>query len=47
MRKDDYKAHAITEITMWDEFNRYDYARIFEEMLQPSFIIIKRELLAI
>jgi len=39
------KAHAIAVLTEWDEFKSYDYARIFDQMLKPSFIFDGRRLL--
>ncbi|HEY0045748.1 MAG TPA: UDP-glucose 6-dehydrogenase [Flavobacterium sp.] len=39
------KAHAIAILTEWDEFNTYDWQRIYDYMLKPAFIFDGRNLL--
>lgn len=38
-------AHAIAILTEWDEFNMYDWQRIYDNMLKPAFIFDGRNLL--
>jgi UDPglucose 6-dehydrogenase len=38
-------AHAIAVLTEWDEFNTYDWQRIYDSMLKPAFIFDGRNLL--
>jgi UDPglucose 6-dehydrogenase len=38
-------AHAIAILTEWDEFNDYDWQKIFDNMLKPAFIFDGRNLL--
>lgn len=38
-------AHAIAILTEWDEFNTYDWQRIYDSMLKPAFIFDGRNLL--
>ncbi|UGU14370.1 UDP-glucose 6-dehydrogenase [Sinomicrobium kalidii] len=45
------EAHAIAVLTEWDEFKAYDWQKIYNNMLRPSFVfdgraILDRELLA-
>ena len=39
------KAHAIAVLTEWDEFNTYDWQRIYEAMEKPAFVFDGRNLL--
>ena len=47
--QDPYKAclnsHAIAILTEWDEFNTYDWQKIYNNMLKPAFIFDGRNLL--
>ncbi len=38
-------AHAIAVLTEWDEFNAYDWQRIFDNMKKPAFVFDGRRLL--
>jgi UDPglucose 6-dehydrogenase len=38
-------AHAVAVLTEWDEFNDYDWNRIYDSMLKPAFIFDGRNLL--
>lgn len=38
-------AHAIAILTEWDEFNTYDWKRIFDSMKKPAFVFDGRNLL--
>lgn len=38
-------AHAIAILTEWDEFNSYDWQKIFDSMKKPAFIFDGRNLL--
>jgi len=38
-------AHAIAVLTEWDEFNDYDWEKIYDGMLKPAFIFDGRNLL--
>lgn len=38
-------AHAIAILTEWDEFNTYDWQRIFDNMKKPAFVFDGRNLL--
>lgn len=38
-------AHAIAILTEWDEFNTYDWKRIYDGMLKPAFVFDGRNLL--
>ena len=38
-------AHAIAVLTEWDEFNDFDWEKIFNNMLKPAFIFDGRNLL--
>lgn len=38
-------AHAVAVLTEWDEFNDYDWKRIYDSMLKPAFIFDGRNLL--
>ncbi len=38
-------AHAIAVLTEWDEFNTYDWQKIYDSMLKPAFIFDGRNLL--
>lgn len=38
-------AHAIAILTEWDEFNTYDWKRIFDNMKKPAFVFDGRNLL--
>jgi UDPglucose 6-dehydrogenase len=38
-------AHAIAILTEWDEFTHYDWQKIYQNMLKPSFIFDGRNLL--
>lgn len=46
---DPYKAindaHAVAVLTEWDEFKTYDWQKVYEEMLKPSFVFDGRALL--
>jgi len=37
--------HAIAILTEWDEFKKYDWQKIYENMLKPAFIFDGRSLL--
>src|SRR5690606_10282411 len=37
-------AHAVAIMTEWDEFKTYDYERIYQEMLKPSFVFDGRDI---
>ena len=49
VNQDPYKAchnsHAIAILTEWDEFNTYDWQKIYNNMLKPAFIFDGRNLL--
>lgn len=38
-------AHAIAVLTEWDEFNSYDWQRIYDSMQKPAFVFDGRNLL--
>ncbi|MFB5946884.1 nucleotide sugar dehydrogenase [Albibacterium profundi] len=38
-------AHAVTILTEWDEFNTYDWQKIFDNMKKPAFVFDGRNLL--
>lgn len=38
-------AHAIAILTEWDEFNTYDWKKIYDNMLKPAFVFDGRNLL--
>jgi UDPglucose 6-dehydrogenase len=38
-------AHAIAVLTEWDEFNEYDWKKIYDSMLKPAFVFDGRNLL--
>ncbi len=38
-------AHAIAILTEWDEFNEYDWKKIYDSMLKPAFVFDGRNLL--
>ena len=38
-------AHAIAILTEWDEFNTYDWQKIYDGMLKPAFVFDGRNLL--
>ncbi|WP_310556244.1 UDP-glucose 6-dehydrogenase [Flavobacterium sp.] len=38
-------SHAIAILTEWDEFNTYDWRRIYDSMLKPAFIFDGRNIL--
>ncbi|ETZ24557.1 nucleotide sugar dehydrogenase [Pedobacter sp. V48] len=38
-------AHAIAVLTEWDEFNDYDWQRIFDNMLKPAHVFDGRNIL--
>ncbi|MDI1315668.1 UDP-glucose 6-dehydrogenase [Flavobacterium sp.] len=38
-------AHAVAVLTEWDEFNEYDWQKIYDAMLKPAFIFDGRNLL--
>jgi len=38
-------AHAIAVLTEWDEFNDYDWKKIYDSMLKPAFVFDGRNLL--
>lgn len=38
-------AHAIAILTEWDEFNTYDWQKIFDSMKKPAFVFDGRNLL--
>lgn len=40
-----HHAHAIAILTEWDEFNSYDWQRIYDQMQKPAFIFDGRNLL--
>ena len=37
--------HAIAVLTEWDEFNKYDWDRIYKNMEKPAFIFDGRNVL--
>lgn len=39
------EAHAIAVLTEWDEFNDYDWKKIYDNMLKPAFVFDGRNLL--
>jgi UDPglucose 6-dehydrogenase len=39
------KAHAIAILTEWDEFNTYDWQKIYEAMEKPAFVFDGRNIL--
>ena len=39
------KAHAIAVLTEWDEFNTYDWQRIYDAMEKPAFVFDGRNIL--
>ena len=39
------EAHAIAVLTEWDEFNHYDWQKIYDSMLKPAFVFDGRNLL--
>jgi UDPglucose 6-dehydrogenase len=38
-------AHAIALLTEWDEFNKYDWKRIYKNMQKPAFVFDGRNIL--
>ncbi|WP_268225545.1 UDP-glucose 6-dehydrogenase [Sinomicrobium oceani] len=40
-----HEAHAIAVLTEWDEFRTYDWQRIYDSMLKPSFVFDGRAVL--
>jgi UDPglucose 6-dehydrogenase len=38
-------AHAIAVLTEWDEFNTYDWQKIYDSMLKPAFVFDGRNIL--
>ncbi len=40
-----HSAHAIALLTEWDEFNTYDWQKIYDGMLKPAFIFDGRNIL--
>ncbi len=40
-----YNAHAVAILTEWDEFKRYDWQRIKDNMMKPAFVFDGRKLL--
>ena len=38
-------AHAVANVTEWDEFKRLDYSKIFESMVKPAAIFDGRNIL--
>lgn len=38
-------AHAVAILTEWDEFNTYDWEKIYDSMLKPAFVFDGRNLL--
>lgn len=38
-------AHAIAVMTEWDEFKRYDFARVYKSMHKPAFVFDGRNIL--
>jgi UDPglucose 6-dehydrogenase len=38
-------AHAIAIMTEWDEFNEYDWKKIYDDMLKPAFVFDGRNIL--
>ena len=38
-------AHAIALLTEWDEFKKYDWQKIYDQMQKPAFIFDGRNLL--
>ena len=39
------EAHAVAVMTEWDEFRAYDWQRVYEAMLKPSFVFDGRAVL--
>jgi UDPglucose 6-dehydrogenase len=39
------RAHAIAILTEWDEFEKYDWEKIYEKMLKPAFLFDGRRIL--
>ncbi|WP_395046130.1 UDP-glucose 6-dehydrogenase [Flavobacterium sp.] len=40
-----HNSHAIAVLTEWDEFNSYDWKKIYDNMLKPAFVFDGRNLL--
>lgn len=40
-----HEAHAVAVLTEWDEFNTYDYKRVYDSMPKPAFIFDGRRIL--
>ena len=40
-----YKAHAVAVLTEWDEFEEYEWQKIYDNMLKPAFLFDGRKLL--
>ena len=40
-----HNSHAIAILTEWDEFNTYDWQKIYDNMLKPAFVFDGRNLL--
>ena len=40
-----HQSHAIAVLTEWDEFNTYDWEKIYDNMLKPAFVFDGRNLL--
>jgi UDPglucose 6-dehydrogenase len=40
-----HQSHAIAVLTEWDEFNTYDWQKIYDNMLKPAFVFDGRNLL--
>lgn len=38
-------AHAVAILTEWDEFNEYDWQRIYDNMMKPAFVFDGRNIL--
>ena len=38
-------ADAIVILTEWDEFEKYDWQKIYDDMLKPAFLFDGRKLL--
>ena len=32
------QAHAVAILTEWDEFNMYNWDKIYESMIKPAFL---------
>ena len=38
-------SHAVAVLTEWDEFKKFDWKKIYDNMLKPAFLFDGRRLL--